>query len=110
MRQYVLDELRLGDHKKLKDHLDENFTATPIDGLYWLKIPSRRLTATQRQHSTCQPFYFAIELCENALWVELLVRSQQHIRCDCITYASVDQLRWLVDRIDAILTNLEIQI
>ena len=110
MKQYVLDELRPGDHQELKAHLDEQFQQPPIDDLYWLNIPARHLSPTQRQHAACQPFYFALELRENALWVELLVRSQTRIRCDCITYASAGQQRWLMGRIDAILAELEIRI
>mgnify|MGYP001828282171 FL=1 len=110
MKQYVLDELRMGDQQRLKAYLDEQFQEPPLDGIYWLKIPVRHLSPTQRQHEVCQPFYFPLELRQGALWVELLVRSQTRIRCDCITYASAEQQRWLVARIDAMLAALEIQI
>ena len=109
MKQYVFDELRRGDQQKLKAYLDEKFQEPPIDGIYWLKIPVRHLSSTQCQHEACQPFYFALELRQGALWVELLLRSKTRIRCDCITYASADQQRWLVDRIYAMLAAMEIQ-
>lgn len=51
---------------------------------------------------------FALKLEQNLLACELLVRTQKHIRCDCMAYATEKQRNWLIDQIDAVLEKLAI--
>jgi len=108
MKQYVIDELRLDDYKKLKAYLDENFTSSDIDGIYWIPLEQENLTVVQTEHAECQPFYFAIELKPDIMACELLVRTKKRIRCDCISYATQKQLSWLIRFVDSIFDKLEI--
>ena len=108
MKQYVIDELRLDDYKKIKDYLDQNYEQSGFDGLYRIPLDPSRYSDTQMRHSECQPHYFAVELAEDRLACELLVRTNGRIRCDCIEYATVQQREWLIRLIDSIFSDLEI--
>ena len=108
MKQYVIDELRPDDHRKLKAHLDAMHAAAGFDGLYWMQLDEQMLETIQKEHSDCQPFYFALELFPDRLACELLVRTNQRPRCQCIQYASERQRNWLVQAVDSIFSRLEI--
>ena len=109
MKQYVIDELRPADHKKIKAYLDENFGSSGVDGIYWIPIDQNNLTAVQAEHKKCQPFYLAIELKPHLISCELLVRSGNRIRCNCIGYATEKQRNWLIRFVDLIFDQLELK-
>jgi hypothetical protein len=50
----------------------------------------------------------ALELGEDRLAGELLVRTRKRVRCDCIHYADDRQRDWLIRTVDAIFEKLEI--
>ena len=108
MKQYVIDELRPEDYNKIKKYFDETYGSAEMGGIYWVPIAIEVLTEIQHEHTDCQPFYFAIDLGEDRLALELLVRTKNRIRCDCIGYASKDQRNWIMGALDAIFEKLEI--
>lgn len=108
MKQYVIDELRPEDALKLKHYLDECHGPAIMGSLYWLPIDPALYNGTQSSHESCRPFYFALELKPDALCCELLVRTNNRVRCDCIGYATEEQRNWLVRIIDSIFERLEI--
>jgi hypothetical protein len=108
MRQYLIDELRLEDYHRLKAYLDERFAVPDFEGLYWIDLVSDQLTDVQKAHQDCRPFYFALELLPDRLSCELLVRSRQRVRCDCIRYASENQRNWIIGKVDAIFDELKL--
>jgi len=110
MKQYVIDELRPVDHQQVKTYLDQHFDRSDIGGIYRLPLDTELLSPVQKAHQDCQPFYFALELEPNRLACELLVRTKQLVRCDCMGYATREQLVWLIDSMDAILEKLKIEI
>jgi len=110
MKQYVLDELRQDDYKKIKNYFDQNYQSGSMGGIYWIFIAGELLTDIQAEHLACQPFYFAVELQESRLSGELLIRSSNRIRCNCISYASKAQRDWFIELIDTLLETLDIKI
>lgn len=110
MKQYLIDELRFEDHEKIKAYLDAHIQTSPMAGLYWMPLEKDLLADIQAAHPDCGPHYFALELHEDRLACELLVRAAQAIRCNCIAYASKEQRDWLITSIDAILEKLEISV
>jgi hypothetical protein len=108
MKQYVIDELRPDDHHKIKQYLDKQFGPAEIGGVYWVPLTAEVLTEIQQQHVDCQPFYVAIELQEDQLALELLIRTKSRVRCACIGYAAPDQRNWMVELIDAMFKHLDI--
>lgn len=111
MKQYVIDQLRLEDHETLKKYMDERFGGSGIGGLYWIPLDTEYYSDIQKSHQAgCGPFYFAVELMEERLSCELLVRTTGRMRCDCIAYADTAQRNWIIDAMDAILEKLGVSI
>lgn len=106
MKQYVIDEFRFEDHEKVKAYLDEHCIAAALSGVYWMTLPEELLTDLQRSHVDCHPYFFGLELDEQALSCGLLVRSSKNIRCHCIAYANAKQLAWLVDSLDSMMEKI----
>jgi hypothetical protein len=110
MKQYVIDQLRPDDYFRIKAYMDMNLRQSGIPDVYWLILPRDVLVGIQADHTDCQPYYFALELCQSALSCELLVRTLSHLRCDCMRYASPPQRNWLIQSVDDIFNILEIAI
>jgi hypothetical protein len=110
MKQYVIDELRLDDYKKIKAFLDEHLEPSFFKDLYRLVLKEEMLTPLQSSHIECKPFYISIELEETKLSCEFLVRSENNIRCECIGYADKKQRDFFINKIDSILNELNIKI
>ncbi len=108
MKQYVVDEIRPGDIATVKTYLDNTFRPQSIDGLYWVLLDKELYSDTQKAHTECQPFYFALELKDDAVCAELLVRSEKIMRCNCVAYATTEQRQWLFGIIDAIFEKLQL--
>ena len=109
MKQYLIDELRPDDYQRLKAYLDENFGASSVAGLYWIPLRSELLDTVQQAHTQCQPFYVAVELEPDRLACELLGRTTNRVRCDCIQYATEIQRNWIIQSIDAIFEKLNLK-
>ncbi|MBW2177680.1 MAG: hypothetical protein JRH03_12160 [Deltaproteobacteria bacterium] len=108
MKQYVVDEIRAPDHEKIKTYLDEAFGSSEMGGIYWVPIAGNLLNDVQCAHATCQPYVFALDLEPDRLTCELLVRTRNRIRCDCIGYATESQRNWVISVVDAMFEKLEI--
>jgi hypothetical protein len=108
MKQYVIDEIRPQEHHKIKQYLDATYGSVEVGGIYWVPLSQEVLTDIQREHTNCQPFFFAIDLEEKRLSLELLVRTKNRIRCTCIAYASREQRIWIMEVVDAIFEKLDI--
>lgn len=110
MRQYVVDELRADEVEKIKEYLDKYCDLSDMVGLYWLKIPGDILSPTQYEHKSCQPHCSAIELGDKWVKFEMLVRSRQKIRCECVCYATTQQRTFLLSFVDNLLDKTGIRI
>ena len=108
MKQYVIDELRPADFEKIKTYLDQHFGTSAVEGIYWIPLTPKILTDVQAAHKKCQSFFFAIDLEPSRLACELLVRTKNKVRCDCIGYATVKQRNWFIHFVDSIIEELGI--
>jgi len=108
MKQYVIDELRATDYESLRTYLQKHYGPDALGGVYWIPVENALLTDIQKAHRECQPHCVAVDLDENRLALELLVRTQSTMRCDCIRYASEAQRNWLIALIDDIFNQLGI--
>jgi hypothetical protein len=108
MKQYVIDELRAADYQALKNYFDEHYGPAALKGIYWIPLPAEVLTAVQQEHRECQPHYVAVDLDQNRIACELLVRTQNRVRCNCIGYATDKQFSWFIALIDDIFNRLKI--
>ena len=108
MKQYVIDELRATDYESLRSYLQKHFDRAAMDGVYWIPVEKGILSDIQKAHRACQPHCIAVDLDENRLALELLVRSKSTMRCDCIRYATEAQRNRLIQFVDDIFNQLEI--
>jgi hypothetical protein len=108
MKQYRIDELRPEDCEKIKGYLDEHFGPSHMEGVYWVPLDPDMLDAVQTVHINCQPFYFAVVLEPTVISFELLIRTRNRIRCDCIRYVNKRQRDYIIGFADSIFEKLKI--
>ena len=65
MKQYLIDELRRDDHKKLKAYLDDNLLPSSFDCTYWLKLDKKILTPLQKSMKLVILMYLLLCLKKN---------------------------------------------
>ncbi|MEW6674111.1 MAG: hypothetical protein AB1427_20650 [Thermodesulfobacteriota bacterium] len=109
MKQYVIDELRPADFNKIKGFLDQTHESSKMDDLYWFRLDDDILSPLQAEHKDCYPFYFAVELQPERVSFELLIRTKNRVRCDCMAYATEAQRNWLIRSVDAAFERLKIK-
>jgi hypothetical protein len=110
MKQYVIDQLREFDYYQIKEYLDTNTEGTSLEGIYWVNLPPDLYSTAQSEHSKCHPHYFAVNLTWNDVAFELLIRSRQIIRCNCIAYATKQQRDYIIQFADRMLDDLKIRL
>ncbi len=108
MQQYVVDELRSGEIERITNYLEKSCERSTIDNLFWLKLPDDLLTPVQYEHKGCSPFCIGIEVTEDKVVFEMLVRSRKRLRCNCISYANAQQRQFILNFIDTLLKETEI--
>ncbi len=108
MRQYHIDELRPEDYESLKGYLDEHYGPSQMEGIYWIPIDDDLLDKVQSAHKDCHPLCFAVELKQQAISFELLLRTRNKVRCDCIRYANATQTQSIIQFGDNIFETLKI--
>jgi hypothetical protein len=108
MKQYVVDEIRAPEYERIKTYLDTEFGSPEMGGIYWITIPEELMSEVQHAHKACQPYCFALDLLPERLSCELLVRTRNRIRCDCMGYATESQRDWIISVVDAMFERLEI--
>lgn len=96
MRQFLINELSPEEREKIKDFLHTNARPGGIEGLYWLPLQEVQLGPAQQGHEQCGPFSLGIELGEEFVSFELLVRSQNNLHCSCTSYATTAQRDFLL--------------
>ena len=109
MRQYHLDEISRKDIPRLRDYLQEHALASSLDGIWWVDLPEDLLSPEQFAHQDCRPFRFAVELGDDFVRFEFLIRSQQTMRCACIGYATRQQREFILAFADRLVEDLELQ-
>ena len=109
MRSYYLDEFVPGELERLAEHLDSMELSAGMEDLYWLPVPKKLLTALQKQHEReCGPYALALEILDESLRVELLVRARNKLRCECVAYADQPLVNHMIGYLHALLDELNI--
>ena len=108
VRQYRVDELRPEDFEKLETYMDEHHGPCQVEGLYWIPLEHELLDEVQKAHMDCHPFCFAVELKPTEVVFELLIRTRNRMRCDCIRYANLAQREHIFQFAESIFQALKI--
>lgn len=109
MRQFIIDELSREEQANIDSYLKRTATPGSIAGMYFLPLPQDLHGKAQLGHEACGPFSFAIELTDQGVTFELLVRSRSNLHCSCISYASDAQRAFLLSFIDRLLEEEKIK-
>ena len=109
MRHFVIDQLSRQERQAVLDHLQKNAQAGPLNNLFWLSLPEDLLSSDQTDHPQCGPFHLAVEVGEESVAFELLVRSQSTLHCSCIAYANRSQREYLLHFIDTMIDQLQLR-
>ena len=105
MRQYLVDEISYLERDNIENYLKRSSKKGPIDGVYWIEVPSDLLGPEQKDHDDCGPFYFSIILEAQTLRFEFLVRSASNMHCSCIAWATPAQRQFVLDFADRLLAE-----
>jgi hypothetical protein len=109
MRTYVLDEISRKDMVRVREWVAERADLSGVEDLYWINFQPDMLSATQHDHKDCQPHCFAIELGQNYVKFELLIRSRNNYRCrTCPDFASPQQRRFILEFADRLVHDLDL--
>ena len=110
MKQYVIDQLREDDYEKILGFLQKNGEVSEFGDIFWVNLPPDLYTEVQRKHEKCRPFCFAVNLSVKQAAFEMLVRSREVLRCQCIAYADSKQRDYIIDFADRMLEELKIKL
>jgi hypothetical protein len=109
MRQYLLDEISRSDIHRIRDYLGEHAQASGLQDVWWVDLQDDLLGPDQFEHQECQPFRFAIELGDDFLRFEFLIRSRNTMRCSCIDYATRQQRDFILAFAERLIDELELK-
>ncbi len=109
MRQIILDELSPMERDNIDSYLKRMLGKGPMIGLYWLEIPEHLLSETQAEHNQCAPYYAGVEMENNSVRFELLIRNATNLHCSCTHYATPSQRQYILDFIDTMIEDERIQ-
>jgi len=112
MRTYLIEDFLPEQQVKVCQRLADMGLTGPLDGIYYLPLPTGLLTEEQREHNAeCGPYIFVLEAeGESNLKLELLVRAQSKLRCSCVAYATPEQRAHIMDYMDNLLRELDITV
>jgi hypothetical protein len=109
MRQYELDEIARNDISRIRDYLDGHAAASGLAGIWWVDVPEDLLSPDQFEHRDCWPHRFAVELGDDFVRFEFLIRSLQTMRCTCIGYATRLQRDFILAFADRLVEDLQLR-
>jgi hypothetical protein len=109
MRQYLLDEITRNDIPRVREYLNQHAQAAGLEDIWWVDLPEDLLSPDQFSHRDCQPFRFAVELGQNFVRFEFLIRSLQTMRCSCIGYATRQQRDFILAFADRLVEDLALR-
>ena len=109
MRQIMVDELTREERDNIDSYLKRTLKPGPLVGLYWMTVPQDLFAEAQQGHEQCGPFYVAVELEEDTIRFELLIRSQTNLHCSCIAYATPAQRDFVLRFVDTMLEEEHIR-
>ncbi len=108
MRSYLVDEIMSSDIEKINAFFKENAISSSLEQLFWIQVPQDLLSEIQFEHVDCQPHVFAVEIGEDWVKMEFLVRSMKNMQCTCPAYCTEQQQRFIIHFAQGMLKQLDI--
>ncbi len=106
MHSYVIDELTIDQTNNITKRLNSMNLQSGVEGVYWLPIPEKFHTDIQQEHaSKCGPYVMALEVDEDCICLELLVRAKNILHCNCVNYAQSELEQHMMRYVDSLLSQ-----
>jgi hypothetical protein len=109
MRQYQLDEISRNDIPRVREYLNAHAEAARLADIWWVDLPEDLLNPEQFAHREHRPFRFAVEVGDDFVRFEFLIRSRETMRCSCIGYASRGQRDFILAFADRLVEDLALR-
>jgi hypothetical protein len=109
MRQYQIDEIARIDIPRVREYLNQHAGAARLEGIWWVDLPEDLLNPEQFSHPDCRPFRFAVELGDDFVRFEFLIRSRETMRCTCIGFATRQQRDFILAFADRLVEDLTLR-
>jgi len=106
MRQYLLDEIARVDIPRVREYLNQHALASSLADIWWVDLQEDLLNPEQFSHADCRPFRFSVELGDDFVRFEFLIRSRETMRCSCIGYATRVQRDFILGFADRLVEDL----
>ncbi|MDD6088930.1 MAG: hypothetical protein PUB69_06435 [Desulfovibrionaceae bacterium] len=107
MRVFSYEELDSGVMRRLQELFEARGYASGLDNLYWIPMDCEKLNSVQKEHEkSCGPYVMAVELLDNAVRLELLVRGRGRMRCECVGYAPEETEREVIGQLTDLIDGL----
>lgn len=104
MKEEILFPCSVVQLAKIKSYFNQLEFASSIPDLYWLPVPEEMLTELQADHlASCGPYALALEITDEGLVLEALVRAQNQLHCECIAFADEQLVQHMRDYLNLIL-------
>ena len=112
MKQYVIDDIREPEMRRLKAWCADNLSRSCFDNVFWLHLAESVLNDVQRAHAECKPLYFSVTLEEDMgrLVIDMAVRTARSMHCECMGFIDTRQFAWLDHYLDTVFAGLNIKI
>lgn len=108
MRTYTIDELDTNTLRHLEEYLTEAGLTSGIEKLYWLPLTASQLAPIQKEHEeSCGPHCLALEVLDDGVRLELLVRAKGRMRCECIQYALPETQQLMMQQLDELIAGIQ---
>ncbi|MFO7783945.1 MAG: hypothetical protein ACQET7_00065 [Thermodesulfobacteriota bacterium] len=109
MRAYTINEISRDDLAKITGFLQEHALSSPLEGLFWGRVPDELLDERQAAHPDCRPHVFGIEVGEDWINLEFFIRSLPDMQCPCSGYATRRQLDFIIEFAHSMIQDLGIR-
>ncbi len=106
MRQYVIDELGKDAIERIRNYLEGHCEASGLNNIFWLQMPDDILSPEQYAHKACQPHCAGIEIGDKFVSFEMLIRSRNSLKCNCISYATPQQRQFILSFADRLIEDV----
>jgi hypothetical protein len=112
MRCYLIEDFYPEQLQKVLSVLAAKGYSGSLEGIFYLPLPDTLLSDVQREHAAeCGPHMLVLEAVdESTLKLELLVRAQKKLRCECVMYATPAQREHIIEYLDDFIRQLDISV
>ncbi len=109
MRGYIIDEISKPDIIRIAEFLKKNAVSSNVENLFRIHIPEELLDRTQSGHKDCRPFRSSIEVGDDWVRAEFLIRGSGKFGCECDSYSSKEQRAFILNFMDRMIKELNIR-